>query len=119
MCPSFYHQLKILQAGWLRDGTWPEGMLVPMSDDLPSAQTVADATIPIGVSPSERDLRRGYYDPETPSTIMEPSPLRSPCIAVGEGAGELTVVDDMVENAVAAAGIDVDVERGDGRHEGG
>lgn len=28
-------QLKILQAGWLRDGTWPEGAIAPAWDDQP------------------------------------------------------------------------------------
>ena len=30
-------QLKILQAGWIREGTWPKGAIVPDSDDIPDA----------------------------------------------------------------------------------
>lgn len=31
-------QLKILQAGWIREGTWPKGAIAPDSDDAPEAQ---------------------------------------------------------------------------------
>ncbi|TFK93605.1 hypothetical protein K466DRAFT_478267 [Polyporus arcularius HHB13444] len=30
--------LKILQAGWIREGTWPKGAIAPDSDDAPEAQ---------------------------------------------------------------------------------
>ncbi|KLO08435.1 hypothetical protein SCHPADRAFT_835333 [Schizopora paradoxa] len=35
--------LKILQAGWLRDGTWPEGMVAPSWDPPPAPSTSAAA----------------------------------------------------------------------------
>jgi hypothetical protein len=28
-------QIKILHAGWIRDGTWPTGAQLPISDDEP------------------------------------------------------------------------------------
>jgi len=57
--------LKILQAGWLRDGTWPEGMVAP-SWDGPSASAA-----PAGSSadPSASTLQRNL--PSLPPIAQE------------------------------------------------
>ena len=94
--------------------------MAPLSDEPPPAEL---ATMPpiIGF-PSQKDLQRQYYGTETPLTVMGPPPLRSPTsgvVGVGESNDETTVTDNVMGQTVVAAGFDVDVSRGDGRHEGG
>lgn len=93
-------------------------MLAPLSDDLPPADITSIPTLT--VPPSYRDSRRQYY--ETPSTVVDRSPLRSPSsgvVGVGDREGGTTVMDRALGHVVSAAGIDTEVSRGDGRHEGG
>ncbi|KAI0711071.1 hypothetical protein C8T65DRAFT_695510 [Cerioporus squamosus] len=44
--------LKILQAGWIREGTWPRGAIVPDSDDAPEAPLPETTESPASTTPN-------------------------------------------------------------------
>ncbi|KAI5118445.1 hypothetical protein M0805_000578 [Coniferiporia weirii] len=45
--------LKILQAGWLRDGTWPEGTVAPAWEELPPPMQPSQLPLPGEPSPAD------------------------------------------------------------------
>lgn len=51
-----FFQLKILQAGWLRDGTWPEGAVPPDWEDPPQMPTPPPPPKPPRVSRGDLPL---------------------------------------------------------------
>lgn len=53
-----------MQAGWLRDGTWPEGASLPTDDpffDMPATPTMAPR------QPPSLQMNSSPYDPRVPT----------------------------------------------------
>jgi len=95
--------LKILQAGWLRDGTWPAGMVAPEPDDI---------------LPPEEALPFAPSIPSYPSTNQSATPAYYTPIPLSSVHSDQELIEEDIDMPVDGQ-TDDDGENADGGHEAG
>ncbi|TDL29919.1 hypothetical protein BD410DRAFT_780423 [Rickenella mellea] len=112
--------LKILQAGWLRDGTWPHGAVAPPDDmgmmppDLPN---LPPPVLPPHLHQHHPHHQHHQHQPHHPHQHIYP---QHQTVTYHTGVGPpLMDEDDSMEDAEDQQPRQGEAEQSDGRHEGG